>query len=76
MIPSEQIEKWAWFYDHGYQNLDPFDPEAPRARAELNRQLREAYSLLVPGRSVTFYQFKKEATLRMRAFLKTRPPTT
>jgi hypothetical protein len=75
MISQEQLEAWARLYDIGHQNFDGLSQAAQDARAELNRQLEEAYRIAFPGRSVLFVEFRREVIKRMRAWLKSRPPT-
>jgi len=70
MISREELEALAQLYDQGHQNLDPLSKEAVDARREIDRQLEAAYSILFPGRSVTFYEFKCDAIRRMKAFLR------
>lgn len=70
MIEPEEIAAWAELYDHGYRNLDMNSQDASIARQELYRLVRERYTALFPGRSVSFSEFNSEAIRRIKAFLR------
>jgi hypothetical protein len=76
MISQDELEAWSKLYDRGYNSFE-IDNETLAARTELDRVLTLAYERLLPGRSISFRDFRREAIVRMRALLKERrPPTT
>jgi len=74
MISPEQLEQWAKLYDLGHRNFDGLSESAENARAELNRQLKEAHKQLIP--SVPFREFRHKVIEKILPLLKTPRPTT
>jgi hypothetical protein len=68
MISREELEAWSKLYDRAYNSFD-VDEETLAARAELDRLLAAAYEQLVPGGSISFRDFRREAIVKMRALL-------
>jgi hypothetical protein len=76
LISPEELKAWAGLYDRGYNSFE-VDDATLEARAELDRQLSAAYERLLPGGSISFRDFRREAIKRMRALVKERrPPST
>ncbi|HYY30008.1 MAG TPA: hypothetical protein VE860_18840 [Chthoniobacterales bacterium] len=77
MISREELEAWSQLYDRGYNSFE-VDEKTFAARAELDQVLADAYPRLVPGGSISFRDFRREAITRMRELLRKqfRPPTT
>jgi hypothetical protein len=53
MSERDELEAWAKLYDLGHHSFEE-NEETREARAELDRQLEEAYERLVQGGSISF----------------------
>jgi hypothetical protein len=76
MIPKEDLIRWVALYDLGHRNLDGWsDLRTEAGREELNRELKQAYARLVPGRNIPYGEFHRHAVRKIIAFLKGKPPS-
>jgi hypothetical protein len=72
MISPEELSQWADLYDLGHRNLDPDSEAAHKARLELTTRIKARWQAELPGRSITFGVFKREAIERIKDLLKER----
>jgi hypothetical protein len=73
MISQAELEAWSKLYERAYESFE-IDDETLAARTELNRELTLAYERLLPGRSISFHDFRRAVIVRIRALLKERRP--
>ena len=76
MISPDELEAWAKLYDRGYYSFEPGE-QMFAARAELDRELAEAWKREVPAGSISFRESRRGVIEKLRVLLKEwRPPTT